>query len=57
MHATYGGNYKRRSDYNNTQIINSYERYIFNYETGDEYTPEFVMPTNNTLSIFEKQII
>ena len=56
VHATYGGNYKRRSTYNNTLIINSYERYIFHYETGEEYIPELVIPTQ-PIPDLERKII
>ena len=56
VHATYGGNYKRRSTYNNTLIINSYERYIFNYETGEEYIPKLVIPTQ-PIPDLERKII
>lgn len=38
VHMTYGRNYKRYDRYQNTQIINAYERFIFDYE-DDEPSP------------------
>ena len=32
IHKTYGGNYKRESVYEETKVINAYERFIFDYE-------------------------
>lgn len=32
VHMTYGRSYKRYDKYNNTQIINAFERFVFDYE-------------------------
>lgn len=36
IHQTYGGHYKHRDQYEDTLIINPYERCTFIYETGEE---------------------
>ena len=36
VHMSYGRQYKRLAKYNNTQIINGYERYVFEY--GEDLT-------------------
>lgn len=35
VHATYGGKFKRRSSYRDTIAINGFDKYIFDYETGE----------------------
>lgn len=37
VHANYGGNYKRRCTHNNTEIINAFEKYAFDFETGEDF--------------------
>lgn len=36
VHLNYGKKHKRRSQYQNSQIINGCEKYFFEYETGEE---------------------
>lgn len=38
VHATYGGRYKREATFNDTRVVNAYEKYII--EIDDEYLKE-----------------
>ncbi len=40
MHKQYGRNHRVTDSYQNTHIINAYERYVFDYETEDEEKTE-----------------
>lgn len=41
VHLTYNLRHKRRSTYEDTQIINGFEKYVFEYETGKEVRMNF----------------
>mgnify|MGYP003297546903 CR=1 FL=1 len=40
MHKQYGRNHRVTDTYQDTHIINAYERYVFDYETEDEEKTE-----------------
>ena len=41
VHLNYGRDYKRTDKYNNTFIINSFERYVFDYEAEEMSTNKY----------------
>lgn len=45
VHANYGKDFVRRQTFNNTELINCYERYLFHYETGERLTEPIIYPT------------
>ena len=41
IHLTYGRKHKRRHRYKETQIINGFEKYVFEFESGQEVRMDF----------------
>lgn len=41
IHLTYGRKHKRRHTYKETQIINGFGKYVFEFESGDEVKMDF----------------
>lgn len=56
VHSEYGSDFVRRQTFMNTEVINCYKRYLFNYETGEdifsrEYSPGSFPVLSDSLDI------
>ena len=56
VHMNYGRNFPRLSTYNETQVINAYEKYVFEIDTYDLDTAE-VNKRARIYNIFHREII